>query len=144
MKIHYGEELENATLKTLESINKGLLITALQLRDSARSKFVNNSRGYKIGRFQNTIQVGKLNKTDHRICIHGMGLRNDQYDVYKGRFFITGSKWREQTKINGKKLNNPRNIGRITGLNTLDNILPEANIKLQNNIRKSIELATKG
>lgn len=142
MKIHYSEQLEDATLKTLESINKGLVKTALQIRDEARMKFVNNVKGYKISKFKEAIQVGKLRKAEHRIVIHGFGAKNDNNELWKGRFFILGTQYREQDKIHGKKLNTPKNIGRISALETLDHILHEANVKLQHNIKESINYAT--
>lgn len=141
MKIEYSEQFEQATLKQLEAVNHGLLKTALQLRDEARAKFVNNSRNYKISRFKDAIQVGRLKKEAHKIVIHGFGAKDGDKELYKGRFFILGTQYREQKKIKGKTLSNPRNIGRIKSLDTLDNVLKESSLKLQKNIRESLEYA---
>jgi hypothetical protein len=91
MKIEYTEQFEQATLKQLDAVNHGLVKTALQLRDEARAKFVNNSRNYKVSRFRDAIQVGRLKKEAHKITIHGFGSKNDNNELWKGRFFILGT-----------------------------------------------------
>lgn len=91
MTIEYTEQFEQATLKQLEAVNHGLLKTALQLRDEARAKFVNNSRNYKISRFREAIQVGRLKKDAHKITIHGFGSKDGDKDLWRARFFILGT-----------------------------------------------------
>jgi len=62
MKIYYTEQLEEATLKDLAAVNRGLVKAAIQIRDEARVKFSNNRKNYKISKFQDAIMLGKLRK----------------------------------------------------------------------------------
>lgn len=138
MKIFYSEQLEQATLNDLAAINRGLLRAAIEIRDEARAKFSNNRKNYKISKFQDAIMLGKLRKDQHSIVIHGFGSKNDDKELFKARFFILGTRHRKQNKINGTHLKKGRNIGRITALNTLDDVIGDANIKLQQEIQKAL------
>ena len=143
MKIYYTEELENAALQDLAAVNRGLVRAAIDIRDEARAKFSNNRKNYKIGKFQDAIMLGKLKKDQHQIAVHGFGSKNSNKELYKARFFILGTRYRKQNKINGQPLKQGRNIGRIEGLNTLDEIITEANVKLQKCIKNAIEQQNK-
>lgn len=139
MKLYYTEQLQDATLNDLAAVNRGLVKAAIQIRDEARQKFANNKQNYKISKFQDAIMIGRLKKQEHKITIHGFGSKNDDKELFKARFFILGTRYRKQTKINGKNLKQGRNIGRITALNTLDDVIGDANIKLEQAIKKSLE-----
>lgn len=141
MKIRYTEQLEQATLKDLAAVNRGLVRTAIQIRDEARQKFANNKQNYRISKFQDAIQIGRLKREEHKIAIHGFGGKDENQELYKARFFILGTRWRSQNKINGKNLQKSRSIGRITALNTLDDVIGDANIKLEQEIKKSLNEA---
>lgn len=143
MKIYYTQQLEQSTLNDLAAVNRGLVKAAIQIRDEARAKFSNNRKNYKIAKFQDAIMLGKLKKDQHQIAVHGFGSKNGDKELYKARFFILGTRYRKQNKINGQPLKQGRNIGRIEGLNTLDEIITEANIKLQKCIKNAIEQQNK-
>lgn len=143
MKIFYTEQLEQATLNDLAAVNKGLVKAAVQIRDEARQKFANNTKNYKISKFQDAIMLGRLKKQEHKIAIHGFGGKDDNKELYKARFFILGTRWRSQNKLNGKNLQKSRNIGRITALNTLDDVIGDANIKLEQEIKKALNETNK-
>ena len=143
MKIYYTEQLEEATLKDLAAVNRGLVKAAIQIRDEARVKFSNNRKNYKISKFQDAIMLGKLRKDQNSIAIHGFGSKNNDKELFKARFFILGTRWRSQTQLNGKKLQKSRSVGRIESLNTLDQVIGNANIKLQQEIQKSLNEANR-
>lgn len=84
-----------------------------------------------------------MKKEEHKIAIHGFGGKDDNKELYKARFFILGTRWRSQNKINGKNLQKSRNIGRITALNTLDDVIGDANIKLEQEIKKALNETNK-
>ena len=143
MKIYYTEELENAALNDLAAINRGLVRAAIEIRDEARAKFSNNRKNYRISKFQEAIMLGRLKKDQHQIAVHGFGGKDENKELYKARFFILGTRYRKQNKINGKTLKQGRNIGRIEGLHTLDDVIGDANVKLQQEIKKALDETNK-
>ena len=74
--------------------------------------------------------LGRLKKDQHSIAIHGFGGKETDKNLWKARLFILGTRYRKQNKINGQPLKQGRNLGRIEGLNTLDQVISNANIKL--------------
>ena len=143
MKIFYSEQLEQATLNDLAAIDRGLVRAAIEIRDEARQKFANNRKNYKISKFQDAIMLGRLKKDQHSIAIHGFGGKETDKNLWKARLFILGTRYRKQNKINGQPLKQGRNLGRIEGLNTLDQVIGNANIKLQQEIQKSLNEANR-
>ena len=141
MKLYYTEQLQEATLNDLAAVNRGLMRAAIEIRDEARQKFANNKQNYIISKFQDAIQIGRLKREEHKIAIHGFGGKDNSKELFKARFFILGTRYRKQTKINGTPLKQGRNIGRITALNTLDDVIGDANIKLQQEIKKALNKA---
>ena len=139
--IHNIEELDSLSKETKQRINKAVVAAAIRIRDIIRVSFVNDAKSlYKhhtgnLAHLTSGIMIGK--DQDGSIKIHAMGNKSD-YDSYKTRFFVGGTRYRKQTKMKGKAIK-PFTKGYIKPTDSLVKVVQQSNPILINFIRKAID-----
>lgn len=138
--IYNSEELENFSKDTIERINKAVVASAVRIRDDIRSTFIRDASSlYKthkgdITHLTSGIMIGK--DQGGSIKVHAMGSRED-YDSYKTRFFIGGTRYRRQTKRNGKPIK-PFSKGFIRATDSLVRVVDSSEPILINYIKRAM------
>lgn len=89
--IYEIEDLDTFGKEILQSIDRAVLAAAFRMRDNARAKFLSsdNKRTSKYDSLSRGINVGKL--INHQTNVNALGTR-ENYDTYKTRFFVGGTK----------------------------------------------------
>ena len=104
--IYEVRDLEKVTSDMLKGIDKALLAAAFKIRDNMRNEFLHGKSLYKhstseYSKLANGIMVGKLK--DGQVKIHALGNKED-YNSYKTRFFVGGTRYRKQTQKAGESI----------------------------------------
>jgi hypothetical protein len=139
--IYNSEELETFSKDTIERINKAVVASAIRIRDIIRSTFLRDASSlYKthkgnISHLTSGIMIGR--DQGGSIKIHAMGNKED-YDSYKTRFFIGGTRYRRQTKRKGKPIK-PFTKGFIKPTDSLVKVMETSEPILINYIKRAID-----
>lgn len=101
--------------KMISQIGRAVVASAFKIRDLMREDFKNDESIYKYhnGRYKDLaegIMIGKLKNGE--IKVHALGSK-DKYETYKTRFFVGGTRYREQVKRGGDALKTPYSKGFI-------------------------------
>ncbi len=135
-------DIEKASQEMLKNIDKAIVASAFRIRDEARRIFISGSSIYKTHTsghnykdLSKGIMVGKLK--DSQIKIHSLGA-SDNAHTYKTRFFVGGTQYRKQNKINGKAVKAYQK-GYIKANDTIDKAMSIADTTLNKYIKNAIE-----
>ena len=139
--IYDTDEFTNISNGMLQKVNKAVVAAAIKIRDDIRQTFVSDAKAlYKhhtgeIAHLTSGIMIGKDNGGS--IKIHALGC-NEYYDSYKTRFFIGGTRYRTQKKVNGKPIK-PFTKGYITATDTLNRVVNNSGAILSNYINRALQ-----
>lgn len=94
--IYNIEELDVASNNLIKRIDKAVAAAAFKMRDNARDAFRQSASNYphstkKFFELAEGINVGRMK--NHEIAVHSFG-KKEQYNSYKTRFFVGGTKYR--------------------------------------------------
>lgn len=135
-------EVEKASSEILKDIDKAVVASAFKIRDDARRFFISSASLYKTHTSGHSykdlaagIMVGKLRQS--QIKIHSLGTKEKTHS-FKTRFFVGGTIYRKQTKVNGKALAKSYQKGYIKPNETIDKAMTNADSVLNNYIKNVI------
>ena len=136
-------DIEKASSEMLRNIDKAVVASAIKLRDDARQIFISSASIYKrhtpghsYKDLASGIMIGKLKSS--QIKIHSLGTKENTHS-YKTRFFVGGTRYRKQRKVNDKALSKPYQKGYIKPNETIDKTMDNADSILSNYIKNAIE-----
>lgn len=125
------------------AVRSGLLQTAIEIRDKAKSIYKSSGSNLKYGtsNYNNLargIMLGRFDEQGYiyQIKVHAMGNKND-YDTYKTRFFVGGTVLRVQTKRLGKPIK-PYSKGELKPNNAIDLASTSGESILKKNIQTKL------
>lgn len=137
------EGFDEASGSITAAVRSGLLQTAIEIRDRARSIYKSSGSSLKYGtsdfdKLARGIMLGRFNEKGsiYEVKVHAMGDKSD-YDTYKTRFFVGGTKLRVQTKIKGKSIK-PYSKGELKSNNAIDNACSGGESILNKNISNKL------
>lgn len=139
--IYDTADLTNISNQILQKVNRAVVAAAIKVRDDVRQTFVSDAQAlYRhhtgdIAHLTTGIMIGKDNGGS--IKIHALGSR-EIYDSYKTRFFIGGTKYRTQEKVNGRNIR-PFTKGYIAPTDTLGRVVNNSGATLSNYINRALQ-----
>ena len=136
--IYDTADFNNISNETVQKVNRAVVAAAIKIRDEVRETFVSDAQSLyrhhtgNIANLTTGIMIGK--DQGGSIKIHALGSRED-YESYKTRFFIGGTKYRTQEKVNGVPIR-PFTKGYISPTDTLNRVVNGSGTILSNYINR--------
>lgn len=138
--IYDTADFNGINAQTIQKVNRAVVAAAIKIRDDVRQTIVSDAQSlyrHHTGNIENLttgIMIGK--DRGGSIKIHAMGSRED-YESFKTRFFIGGTKYRTQEKRNGRPIR-PFTKGYIAPTDTLNRVVNSSGAILSNYIQRAL------
>lgn len=140
--IYDTSEMKNFYPELKKKVDRAVVAAAVQIRDRARTLFVNSQSLYKYRtknykKLKEGLMIGKFNPKNSSIKIHALGT-NTVENSYKTRFFVGGTVYRKQKKKAGKPIK-PYSKGFIKPNKAIDDSMQHAENYLGRFIKNALK-----